>query len=270
MRALAGAVYVLLIVGSLLLGNVSFGLLCLIIMIFSMDEYFRLIKRLKIKVNLLPAVSMAVIFFLILMLVQNSLLELSALSVVLLFFILLMIGLLFKSQRQPITLVAVSSFSLIYIMMPMTTLYLMGFYNNYAWSNDFSYGLVLGFFILNWTSDTGAYLVGSLIGKTKLLERISPKKTIEGSIGAIVFTAGMSYLLYGFFGQVSALDWIIMGLLVVLFGTAGDLFQSLLKRKAEVKDSGKLIPGHGGVMDRFDSIYFSAPMIFVYLSIISQ
>jgi phosphatidate cytidylyltransferase len=156
------------------------------------------------------------------------------------------------------------------MLLPQASLYLLGFYENYSWNNEFNYELLIGFFILNWSGDTGAYLVGSAIGKNKLLERISPKKTIEGSLGGLILTVLIAYFISMVFKQVSLLDWIIVAILIVIFGTAGDLFESMIKRKAEVKDSGTLIPGHGGILDRFDSILFSAPVVFIYLNIIGQ
>lgn len=268
-RTLAGAVFILLIVGSLLLGNVTFGILCLIVIIFSLDEFFKLMKRLKMNDDVLPAVSMASASFISLMLFMNELTGPQFLSIIFLFFLIMMIIQMSKNQRNPIMNSAINIFSLVYLFIPFACLYLIGFFNNYVWTNTFSHEILLCFFILNWVSDTGAYLVGSAFGKHKLMERISPKKTIEGSLGAIVTTIIASYLLSMFYDQVSLLDWIVIAILIVTFGTLGDLFQSLLKRKAEVKDSGNLIPGHGGIMDRFDSVYFSAPVVFVYLNMVS-
>lgn len=219
--------------------------------------------------DVLPAISMASASLISLMLYMNELTGPQSISLIFLFFLLIMIIQMSKNQRNPILNSAINIFSLVYLFIPFVCLYLIGFFNNYAWTNTFSHELLLGFFILNWVSDTGAYLVGSAIGKNKLIERISPKKTIEGSVGAIVTTIAVSYLLSMYYHQVSTLDWIVIAILIVTFGTVGDLFQSLLKRKAEVKDSGNLIPGHGGIMDRFDSVYFSAPVVFVYLNLVS-
>lgn len=213
---------------------------------------------------------MAVVLFIILILFKNDILENRFLFFTPLVFVLIMIGQIISKNRNPVTNAAISSFAFIYMLFPLASLYLLGFYENYSWNNEFNHELLIGFFILNWTSDTGAYLVGSAIGKNKLLERISPKKTIEGSLGGLIFAISIAYLISMAFNQVSLLDWIIISILIVVFGTSGDLFESMIKRKAEVKDSGKLIPGHGGILDRFDSILFSAPVVFVYLNIIGQ
>ena len=128
--------------------------------------------------------------------------------------------------------------------------------------------MVLLVFVLLWVNDTFAYLTGRLLGKHKLFERISPGKTIEGSIGGLIFT------LVGIMVFSHYVDWLSwyqalgMGLIAVIFGTLGDLCESMLKRQAGVKDSGKLIPGHGGVLDRFDSVLFAMPFVYVFLFLI--
>jgi len=269
-RALASAAYVILIIASLLLGNLSFGMFCIIILIFSFDEYFSLMKRLKIEsLNVLATIA-AVSLLILLILFKNAVVDSAFLYLTPLAFIVVMAGQMIGKNRNPITNVTISCFSFIYILIPLACLYLLGFYEKYALNNEFNYEILLGFFILNWSSDTGAYLAGNAIGKHKLFERISPKKTIEGSIGGMILTLTMAYFISKYFDQVSLLDWIIIAVLIVVFGTIGDLFESMLKRKADVKDSGKLIPGHGGILDRFDSILFSAPVVFVYLNIIGQ
>jgi len=135
-------------------------------------------------------------------------------------------------------------------------------------TNNFNPKIVLGSFILVWSSDTFAYLVGRQFGKTKLFERISPKKTIEGLIGGIFFTLVTAYILSLFFTDTSLLQWLIISVIISIFGVIGDLVESMFKRQAKVKDSSNLIPGHGGFLDRLDSIIFAIPFIyaFVYLT----
>ncbi len=269
-RALAGAVYVGLIIAGLMLGNISFGLLCLIILLISYDEYFKMMKRLKMKSQSIAAMVAAGLSFTLLILYKNDIVRSGWLAIPMFFVLLLMIGQLMKKQRNPVSNLTSTIFSFIYLLIPISSLYLLGFYEKYAWTDDFNYELLLGFFILNWSSDTGAYLAGNAFGKTKLFERISPKKTIEGSLGGLVLTVIVAYFLSTIFFQVSMLDWIIIAMLVVSFGTFGDLFESMIKRKAEIKDSGSFIPGHGGILDRFDSVLFSAPSVFVYLNLIAH
>jgi phosphatidate cytidylyltransferase len=125
----------------------------------------------------------------------------------------------------------------------------------------------MGFFLLLWTSDTGAYLAGRSFGKTKLFERISPKKTWEGSIGGTILSIAVAYGISKLLGfdDVTTFDWMVIAVLVVIFGTFGDLFESLLKRNLHIKDSGTILPGHGGVLDRFDGLFLAIPAVFFYL-----
>lgn len=129
---------------------------------------------------------------------------------------------------------------------------------------NYEYVLV-GTFVLIWTNDSFAYLVGKNFGKRKLFERISPKKTIEGFIGGVIFSIIMGYLIFMYIDILSWWAWIILAVIISVFGTLGDLVQSKFKRKADVKDSGKIMPGHGGIFDRMDSMLFSSTFVFIFL-----
>lgn len=134
----------------------------------------------------------------------------------------------------------------------------------------FNYILVLSMFVFVWVNDTGAFLVGSAIGKHRLFERISPKKSWEGFWGgmffAMLFSQGFAYI----DPSISRLSWLGLSVVIVLFGTLGDLVESLLKRTLGVKDSGKLLPGHGGMLDRFDSILMAIPAAYIYFRLFIQ
>ncbi|MGZ3864814.1 MAG: phosphatidate cytidylyltransferase [Bacteroidia bacterium] len=125
---------------------------------------------------------------------------------------------------------------------------------------------ILGLIYFIWINDTGAYLVGSFIGKNKLYERISPNKTWEGTLGGIILCIAASYIIVQLFPHLKLMDWMVISGIVAVFGSLGDLVESMMKRICGVKDSGKLMPGHGGVLDRFDSLFFSAPFVFAYLA----
>ncbi|WP_368668140.1 phosphatidate cytidylyltransferase [Aquimarina sp. RZ0] len=121
-----------------------------------------------------------------------------------------------------------------------------------------------------WTNDTFAYLVGKNFGKHKLLERISPKKTIEGFFGGFLFTLIAGYLIAYFTNTLSISVWLIISIIMSIFGTLGDLIESKFKRQAGVKDSGSIMPGHGGIFDRLDSIIFASPFLFAFLQILKH
>ncbi|MFD1605865.1 phosphatidate cytidylyltransferase [Flavobacterium artemisiae] len=142
-------------------------------------------------------------------------------------------------------------------------------------TNDYNPKIILGLFILIWTNDTFAYLVGKSIGKHKLFERVSPKKTIEGFLGGAVFAAFAGFLISKFyiqpkpeFSSMSIIIWTTIAVIVSIFGTIGDLIESKFKRIAGVKDSGSIMPGHGGILDRLDSVIFVAPIIFLFYQIL--
>jgi phosphatidate cytidylyltransferase len=138
--------------------------------------------------------------------------------------------------------------------------------------NGYNPKILISIFILIWTNDSFAYIVGKSIGRTKLFERISPKKTIEGFVGGVVFSVIASYLISKYYIQIAdgkMFIWIIIALIVGFFGTIGDLIESKFKRFAGVKDSGKIMPGHGGVLDRLDSVIFVAPIVFLFYQILN-
>ena len=140
-------------------------------------------------------------------------------------------------------------------------------YHYQTLSNEYYFAFVLAIFVFIWVNDTAAFVVGSLFGKHKFIERISPKKTVEGFIGGIVFSVLAAVILSKFFTDYSLAFWIGFSIVTALFGTLGDLFESLIKRTYEVKDSGSLIPGHGGILDRIDSLLIAIPAVYIYLAV---
>ena len=124
-------------------------------------------------------------------------------------------------------------------------------------------------FILIWINDSFAYLIGSNFGRQKLFESVSPKKTVEGFLGGVFFSAIGSYFIFKYTNNLEFSNWLIISVIVSVFGTIGDLIESKYKRQANVKDSGNLMPGHGGLLDRLDSAIFVAPFIYLFLKILN-
>lgn len=174
---------------------------------------------------------------------------------------LLFIFELFAASKKPFANVAYTLLGILYIGIPYTILILIAYRTN----NTFNTNVILGMLFLTWANDTGAYLIGSKIGKTPLLPRISPKKTWEGSLGGVAVGLLVAYLLSLFFTDLSTAEWMILAVIVVIFGSIGDLIESMLKRSRGVKDSGTLLPGHGGFLDRFDAFFFLIPFAGAYL-----
>ena len=136
-------------------------------------------------------------------------------------------------------------------------------------SRSYHYAFLLALFVFIWVNDSFAYLTGSLFGKHRMFERISPKKSWEGFIGGAAFTIAASVIFANYFTQLPLWGWIGFAILMIIFGTLGDLVESLFKRTLNVKDSGNILPGHGGILDRIDSVIFSIPALFIYVEIIS-
>lgn len=180
--------------------------------------------------------------------------------------LLLFIMEIYRNSQQPYPNIAYTFMGLLYIAVPLGCI----FYVAFPGTPNPTYQplLVIGFFILLWLQDTGAYISGSLWGKNPLFKRISPTKSIEGLVGGIILVAGASFVLSRFFHVLSPAAWVVSGLLISVFSTFGDLAESMLKRSAGIKDSGNILPGHGGILDRFDGVFFAAPMYYFFLRLI--
>lgn len=168
-----------------------------------------------------------------------------------------------KKEQQPFTSIAYTFLGIIYIGLPFAALHLIAFSKGF-----YSYELVLGFLLILWANDTGAYFIGLSIGKTKLLEHISPKKSWEGSIGGGITTLVISYGISYYFKILGTGEWMAIAMIMVVAGTYGDLVESLFKRSIAIKDSGSAIPGHGGILDRFDSFLIAIPCALALLKLL--
>ena len=196
----------------------------------------------------------------------------------------LLIAELYLRQDDPIQDWAYTMLSQMYIALPFSLLNVLAFTANSSGMVAFNTLLPLSVFIFLWVNDTGAYCVGSLLGRHKLFPRISPGKSWEGRIGGALFVLAVAYLIGWldnmeiadadhaspiFAGMLSISEWLGLGLVVVIFGTWGDLVESLFKRTLGIKDSGSILPGHGGMLDRFDSSLLAIPAAVVYLYTLS-
>ena len=173
-----------------------------------------------------------------------------------------MIKLYKRFERKPFTNIAFTFLGIFYVAVPFALLNIAVFEGGV-----YNYEIIFGCLFILWASDTGAYFAGTFFGKRKLFERISPKKSWEGFFGGAALALVFAYGLAQFFHSITLLQWIIIGVIIIIGGTFGDLVESLLKRSIEIKDSGTSIPGHGGFLDRFDGLLISAPFIVAYLEI---
>ena len=174
---------------------------------------------------------------------------------------------LYNNKPNPFSNIAQTIFPLIYVALPFGLLILSNSMFTNSSPGKFSSELILGFYFILWSNDTGAYLTGKAFGKHKLFERISPNKTWEGSIGGAVLAIGIAIVCGMFFTDLPLWKWTSIGLIISVFGSMGDLAESLFKRSMNVKDSGKIMPGHGGILDRFDGLLIASPFVFAFLLI---
>ena len=273
-RAISGAVYVLLLIASILYSTESFFILFGILLIISLFEFCNLIQVDK----LIPIFSGASLYILITLLSnydQNKTFHIPTLDLILLTITLAIsikcIFFLFdNSNDKRISNLSKYLYLLGYITLPFVFITKITF-----GVNNYNPKIIIGLLILIWTNDTFAFIVGKSVGKHKLFERISPKKTIEGFFGGLIFAIFAGYLISSYiikpsvqFSDKSILIWMIIAAIVGVIGTVGDLIESKFKRVAGVKDSGKIMPGHGGVLDRLDSVIFVAPFIFLFYKIL--
>ena len=183
----------------------------------------------------------------------------------------LLVAELYLKQQDPIQDWAYTMLAQMYIALPFSLLNVLAFNATNNGLVAFNPILPLSVFVFLWVNDSGAYCVGSLIGKHKIFPRISPAKSWEGSIGGAVFVLAAAWAVSYFLDDVmlNLYEWLGLGLVVVIFGTWGDLVESLFKRTLGVKDSGSILPGHGGMLDRFDSSLLAIPAAVIYLYTLS-
>ncbi len=286
-RTISGAVYIALLLTSILFSTESFILLFGIFLIITIYEFSNIVNLNKVFSILFGTLLYSIVIlishynkqtaaYLNQTFQSNISLEtnIQQLDLVLLAITLVVsikcIIFLFYDSVQKVSISSKYLYLLGYITLPFIFIVKISF-----GTNDYNPKIILGLFVLIWTNDTFAYLVGKSMGKHKLFERVSPKKTIEGFVGGMIFAAFAGFLISKFyiqpnptFSSKSILIWTIIALIVSIFGTIGDLIESKFKRIAGVKDSGSIMPGHGGILDRLDSVIFVAPIIFLFYQIL--
>jgi len=257
-RALSGAVYVLLLIASISYSTESFFILFGIFMVIAVFEFCILVKVPK----LLPIIASVIIyslFFKYRIGREGEQLLLAATLIV----SVMGIRFLFDNSTTVVKKLPAYLYLLGYIIFPFILITKIPF-----GIRGYNPKILISIFILIWTNDTFAYIVGKSIGKHKLFERISPKKTIEGFVGGMLFAVLAGYLISLYYIEGATMIWIVIALIVGVFGTTGDLIESKFKRLAGVKDSGNIMPGHGGILDRLDSVIFVAPFVYLFYQIL--
>lgn len=251
-RSLTGIIYVALITVGVLTSRLSLNILCILLIVPGILEFERL-KAEPIKSSAIKIIDI----------IGGLLIMTMSLPIYMAYILTRLLTELYSGDKHPISSLGHSMLGQLYVALPVALMPVL--------SDHTCPELLFGMFVMIWLNDTGAFCVGSLMGRHKLFERISPKKTWEGFAGGLLFTIGAAFVFKYCFGSFfpQPILWLIgMGLITGLFGTWGDLIESMIKRAVNVKDSGTLLPGHGGILDRIDSLLAVVPamILYVYLS----
>jgi phosphatidate cytidylyltransferase len=264
---------VIFVLGGFWLHPVSFFLTGLVILIGTQYEYYLMIRNTGLRPQMISGIITGITAYVVSTLVAFGLISKNFYFVLIIMMLIIMIVELYRKQEKPIDSLAHTFFSVLYSAVPFSMFPFSAFSRSGLDSLlpheniSFSPGIVIGFFLLIWANDTGAYLAGMSFGRNRLMERISPKKTWEGFFGGLIIAAIVAWLLSDWLGVVDKIHWLIISLIVSVAGTYGDLIESMLKRSTGVKDSGTIMPGHGGFLDRFDSAIISFPLVYLFISL---
>lgn len=267
-RALTGIIFVVVLISAIYIHPIFFLILFCIITGLTLWEFGGLVKHyenanLQRTVNVLGGVYLFIATFVY----ANGLTDGKIFLPYLLFIMLTMIAELYYKAPNPINNWAFTLFAQVYCAGSFSILNFIGAEPGTPGVMSYTPLFIMAIFIFVWLDDTGAYLVGSLIGKHKLFERISPKKSWEGFFGGLILSLASSQAFAWFATEINRMNWLGLAATVVLFGTWGDLIESLLKRTLGVKDSGNVLPGHGGMLDRFDSVMLAVPASYIYIEL---
>ena len=263
LRLATGLPLVIIISGALLSGPMPAVVLLLCINALGMHEYLRLMKPGGFSPSIINThlAGIAIIAASWIAIVHNSGSAMPLLS--LLLAPALLIAELFRKRKTPFENVALTLLGIVWISLPLGLFIRLGYM---AGEKSYHPSLLLGYFVILWLGDGGAYLVGKLAGRHKLFYRISPNKTWEGSAGGFFFALLAGFMNFRLLHVLELEEWLILSIIINITGSFGDLIKSMLKRSVGVKDTGTILPGHGGILDRFDSLLGSVPFSFVYLT----
>jgi len=260
-RTLSGLIFITLVISSIILSRFTFVGVFALISGLTVVEFHKLTNLQKdVKVNIWIALTASFLLFICSFIYASGIWHFPVYSFYGIFIVFVIISELYQQKTNPLHNWAYFILGQVFIALPFSLL------NFIIFIKDFQPIILLAVFVTIWVNDTGAYLVGVTFGKHHLFERVSPKKTWEGFFGGALFALLSGYIFSIYYSEISLINWLIFSEIIVVFGTFGDLNESLLKRTIEVKDSGNIIPGHGGLLDRFDSMLLAAPAIFIFLN----
>ncbi|KOY84717.1 hypothetical protein AD998_20015 [bacterium 336/3] len=289
-RVIAGVLGAAILINAIYWSEYSFFLLFAFIMSFSLWEFYTLLEKagykpMKKYMMVFNGILLVFLFFTqVLAYYEHAHIWMQKIIIFLIrylyafisvgIFLAFIVKLYDKNDKQPFINIALSILGLLYVVFPFSLFVFNSWLtidislNGYAERDiTYQYQIPLGILFCLWASDSGAYFVGRKFGKTKLFERISPKKSWEGFAGGMFFSQVVAFVLSIYFTSLAGWKWHVISAIIVIVGTYGDLVESMLKRSLDIKDSGSVIPGHGGFLDRFDGLLIAMPFVALFLSL---
>ncbi|MBK1442615.1 phosphatidate cytidylyltransferase [Parapedobacter sp. ISTM3] len=263
-RAITALFFVLVVLGSILWSVYLFTIFFIMLSTYCLQEFYRIVADETGKPNRWVGILLGVLAFGLYAAHYLAGLSMAYLLLTAPLIAIVFIVSLYQKRAKPFADIAYTLLGVVYIVLPFVSFYTLGFTATEA----YDYRLPLGFMLILWGNDTGAYLVGRYFGKHLLFERISPKKTWEGLAGGVGLALITSLVMANYFTLLPTWQWVGVALIISIFGTYGDLVESMLKRSQQVKDSGSVLPGHGGLLDRFDGLLLAAPAVLAFLKIV--
>lgn len=269
-RAITGLSFAFIMSAAILYSSWSFVAVFFLIATFGLIEFYGLMKKSGSEPQIVLGVFTGQVIFLLLVYILWNKLNYGLMVITIPLTALIFIMELFRKKTTPFHNIALTLTGIAYIILPVALMSIVAFSFNSENEHAYHGEIIMGCIFLVWASDTGAYMIGSKFGKHPLFERISPKKSWEGFFGGMVTAMVVSYFISLLFTDLLFIEWMIISVIIVVTGTLGDLVESMLKRSINVKDSGTILPGHGGILDRFDALLISIPFVFFYLLLIDK
>jgi len=272
-RSITGALFAAVILGSILLDDVYATAVFAAFMMLGLIEFNKLFhSHGTIEIDWRIGTGVGITIFALAVGSLYGYFPLAIFSLIVPIILIMMLTELWRSRKNPILNSTIQIAGIFYIVLPFFLITWMNFedhkFHEMRTDESFFMPKVGAMFLLIWANDTFAYLTGRLIGRTKLFERISPKKTWEGTLGGILMTLLVGFLMGTFFPDSGSIGfWIGAAVIIAPCAILGDLYESLFKRSLKIKDSGSILPGHGGILDRFDAVFFSVPFFMAWTSI---
>ncbi len=259
-RSLTGLLFSVTLIVSFVASQYSMLAIIVLIAILCTSEYYNMAKHLEIKPQYATGHIISLLVIALSFLISKKIVPYECSVLLIPIISITFVIQLFNKHKKPAQNIGFTFLPILHVALPLSLIIIISYLGEY-----YDYQINLGILFMIWASDTFAYIVGITIGRTPLFPRISPKKSWEGFIGGMLATFVLSQIISGYWQILTPLQWGVLSVIVSIAGVWGDLVESMLKRSANIKDSGNILPGHGGVLDRFDSLLMVMPFAFIYV-----